>query len=941
MGTVGLNFGSATSGTGFDVSSTVAEIVGNLQKVETPWKTQLTKLESQDTAISSLGTLFSNLSNALNSLTDFQGIMAQKEGSSSDQNVLTLTAANSSAVAGTHTVAVTNLALTSSGYLATVSDASAAITGSVTLSVGSWKSQVISVPTTEGKNNLNGLAAAINSSGVGITASVLTDSSGSRLSLVSGTSGAGGNISISANTITTTSPTGLSYTGTAGTSSTTSTGTLSPVGTAGDTLMGTISIQVGSQPAQSVSMSVVANSLGSPTLANLAAYITNNSATFGASATVVTNSDGTSSLSLTSGTAGSAGTLTVTPSMADSSLFYTSTVSGKDAQISVDGINLTSASNTVANLIPGVTFQLLAPSAKESDQSLEQVQVVIANDNGGVESAVASMVSDYNAAISGINTQEGNDSSGNPEPLFGSPTLSLLQQQLLGTLNVQSPSGYMDSISSTNGTTLSGQMTIQMGNLGEATFVVGSGSDSETPGTFYTDNTDAGGVNQGDTIAGLAATINAASSNPALTYFGTAGTDATDTESATTSSGTLSGIADTSDALSGSISIQMGDGTAETVVIGAAPSSPVDNTIYTGSGADTLADVVNAINGANNGAGIGVKATTVSGGNGTTSLSLTSTTSGSAGSLTVTSSLLDTDTVGVTAGVKTANGQSTLTLVSQTAGSGGALAVTSKIVALAPTALSYSDTKGYTASMPDSGTLGSVASSNDVLSGSITVQVGSNTSETFNLDAADGTNTLSGLLSAINSGNFGFTASGIPNNDSPTSISLTSGTVGSAGALRITSNVFDTTNKTSTTLDYTNSSDINSLTSLGISVNNDGSLTLNANSLNSVLNTDYSSVVGFFQNANGWGQTFSDMLRNAGTSATTGILALASSSNSNIESTLNADISKEDRLISAQQKSLTAELNGANEIMQALPSQLASVNELYSAITGYNQRTGG
>ena len=78
MGTVGLSFGSPTSGAGFDVSSTVAEIIGNLQNVETPWKTQLTSLESQDTAISSLGTLFSNLSNDLSSLTDFQGILCRK-----------------------------------------------------------------------------------------------------------------------------------------------------------------------------------------------------------------------------------------------------------------------------------------------------------------------------------------------------------------------------------------------------------------------------------------------------------------------------------------------------------------------------------------------------------------------------------------------------------------------------------------------------------------------------------------------------------------------------------------------------------------------------------------------------------------------------------------------------------------------------------------------
>ena len=101
MGTVGLSFGSPTSGTGFDVSSTVSSIVANLQNVETPWKTQLASLESQDAAISSLGTLFSNLSNDMSALTDFQGILSEKTGSSSDQNVLTLTAANASAVAGT------------------------------------------------------------------------------------------------------------------------------------------------------------------------------------------------------------------------------------------------------------------------------------------------------------------------------------------------------------------------------------------------------------------------------------------------------------------------------------------------------------------------------------------------------------------------------------------------------------------------------------------------------------------------------------------------------------------------------------------------------------------------------------------------------------------------------------------------------------------------
>jgi flagellar hook-associated protein 2 len=38
---------------------------------------------------------------------------------------------------------------------------------------------------------------------------------------------------------------------------------------------------------------------------------------------------------------------------------------------------------------------------------------------------------------------------------------------------------------------------------------------------------------------------------------------------------------------------------------------------------------------------------------------------------------------------------------------------------------------------------------------------------------------------------------------------------------------------------------------------------------------------------------------------------------------------------------LTTELNTANQIMQQLPSMLDQVNELYSAITGYNQQTNG
>lgn len=546
---IGLSFGSPTSGDGFDVTATVSSIVANLQNVETPWKTQLTTLESEDTVLSSLGTLMSTLSNDMSTLTDATGALSVKSGSSSNTDVLELTSASTTAIAGTHTVVVNSLATTSSGYLTEVTNSSDTLSGSISITVGSGTAQKITLDSSD--NTLSGLASAINSAGIGVTASVLTDSSGSRLSLVSGTSGANGNLTVSSS---------------------------------------------------------------------------------------ITDS-----------------------SNSGASLSYKSPVTGTDGSLTVDGVDLTISSNTVSNLIPGVTFQVLAKSSSE-------VQVVIGNYNTGVESAVSTMVADYNSLISAINTQEGNDSSGNAEPLYGSPTLSLLQQNILNGINTQNPNGYLTSIT------------------------------------------------------------------------------------------------DSSDTLSGSISISVGSGSVQTI--------------------------------------------------------------------------------------------------------------------------SLDDTTGYT---------------------------------------------LSDLASAINSASIGVTAS-VSTTSTGSSLVLVSNTTGSSGALKVTSSITDST--TSKSLAYTNSSDITGLTTLGISVNNDGTLSLNTTSLNSILNSDYSGVQGLFQNANSWGVTFSTMLTESGSTSSTGILKLAKNSNSSIESTLNADIAREDLLISSESKSVTTALNSANETMQEIPMQISEVNELYSAITG-------
>jgi flagellar hook-associated protein 2 len=598
-------------------------------------------------------------------------------------------------------------------------------------------------------------------------------------------------------------------------------------------------------------------------------------------------------------------------------------VTGKDANLTVDGISLTSASNTVADMIPGITIQLLSPSATESDGSLEQVQVVIANYNTSVVSSFETLVSDYNALVSAVSAQEGNTSSGTAEPLFGSPTLSLLQQQLMSGINATNPNGYLTAVTDNTNPTLSGSMVITLGNGMTDTVVIGAGTN--TASTIYT-----GSSSGYNTLSGLASAINAAISSTTLSY-----TDAGTTGTTTPDSGTLT--ANSTAGLSGSIAITVGSGTTETIVIGAEPSSgAAANTIYTGSGVNTLSGLASTIN-ADTSLGFTAAVVTT---DGVATLTLTSGTNDSSGALTVTPSLVAAG-LGVAANVVTSNGSSTLTLTSAIAGSRGALTVNSTVEATSDTALSASITAGTAASGSTSATastatLSTISSGSDVLSGSISIQVGNNAAQTITIGTSS--NTLTTLAAAITNAGAGVTASVVYDSNGA-HLLLTSGTTGTGADLTVTSNILDTNEINTAKLSYTKSSDINSMTSLGISVNNDGTLSLNETSLNSVLNSDYSGVLGFFQNANSWGLSFSHILTNSGTSSTKGILALNLTSNSSIESKLNAQISKEDLLISAQQVSLTTELNTANQIMQAIPSELNAINELYSAITGYNKNS--
>jgi flagellar hook-associated protein 2 len=338
MGTVGLNFGSATSGQGFDVTTTVTQILASEKAIETPWNNQLTALKAQDTVLTSLGTDLSSLSTSLQALTDFQGIFAAKLGSSSNTNVLNLTSASATSVAGSHTIGISQLAQTSSNASTAVSTANDTLSGTLKI-----QGQTFNVNSANNNNTLSTLSAAINAADIGVRTNVITDSSGSRLSIVSGTSGAAGQLTIVAS-LTDASSNPVTFPSTSG--------------------------QV-----------------------------------------------------------------------------------GQDAILTVDGVSVTSPSNTVTTAIPGISFQLLAVSSTP-------VQVQITDDTTAIGTAISSFVSAYNKVIGDINTQSGNDSSGNPEPLLGSPVLAQLQGTLAGSLFTGTASGSIKNIT---------QLGISMNNDGTLT----------------------------------------------------------------------------------------------------------------------------------------------------------------------------------------------------------------------------------------------------------------------------------------------------------------------------------------------------------------------------------------------------------------------------------------------------------------------------------------
>lgn len=317
---VSFNPSGLLSGSGIDVNTVVSQLISQQSAPLQIMQQQQTDLQNQSDALTSINNDLTNLATAVSALADPTGDLAALGATSSDSSILTATA-QTSATPGTHDIVVNNLATTSSYYTNAIPSGSTLSAGSFTLKVGTNTPVTFNV---SANTTLNDLANNINAANAGVTASVINDANGSRLSLVSNNSGAPGDLSVTNDT------TGLGF---------------------------------------------------------------------------------------TKGT------------------------TGTNASLTVDGVPISSATNTVTGALPGVTISLLSANPNEP------VQLSVGSDTQQATEAINNFVTAYNKVIGDINQQFTVDPTTNTEGILGSDSsLRSLQSSLLNdvTFSITGNSGIVN-----------------------------------------------------------------------------------------------------------------------------------------------------------------------------------------------------------------------------------------------------------------------------------------------------------------------------------------------------------------------------------------------------------------------------------------------------------------------------------------------------------------
>ena len=173
---------------------------------------------------------------------------------------------------------------------------------------------------------------------------------------------------------------------------------------------------------------------------------------------------------------------------------------GTNAAFTVDGMSMTSTSNTVTNAVSGVTLNLLGADPNTT------LTVGVGYDTTGIENEVSNMVSAYNGVMSYINSNMSYNTQTNQTggPLFGSTALESIKSQLESTVLSRVGTGtfqYLSQIGITQGgnaqlsfntTQFDSALTTNFNNVADLFADSSSTSDSQFQYLYDSSNTESG-----------------------------------------------------------------------------------------------------------------------------------------------------------------------------------------------------------------------------------------------------------------------------------------------------------------------------------------------------------------------------------------------------------------------------------------------------------------
>ncbi len=361
---------------------------------------QITALQGLEPDVAAVGTDLATLA----SLATSQGLSA----SSSDSTTVSVVNTGATAPA-TYTVSdITSLASAASetslqGYTATQAVSSS---GTVSLVVGS-NTYSLSLTGT-GQNTVSGLAQAINNANAGVNATVLTSGSAQYLAVSADNTGATTlQLSDGQPPVDLVSNTG---TGTETSNQTYADASSTPVSTTGQ-----LNLVVGGT---TYSLNISSDN----NLNGLVQAIENTGS--GVTATLLTNGDGSSTLSLAA-----SGPTTIQLNDLQSQSLISDTSQGSNATFSLNGIPVTQSSNNITGVIPGVSFTL------ENTDPTGSVTLSLASDGSQLSSALQQLVNDYNTLMTQVSAQEGSS----PGPLSGDLVIQQISSDMQQMVTYYNP----------------------------------------------------------------------------------------------------------------------------------------------------------------------------------------------------------------------------------------------------------------------------------------------------------------------------------------------------------------------------------------------------------------------------------------------------------------------------------------------------------------------